>query len=121
MVAAVSGPPPSAVVQTVNEDPDGDGISGDRDNCPYDYNPDQEDGWGSKMGDVCDTEWYNTNGMGVSGFEGKDDMYQVFANCYPMYDGDTRCHLVGRFDPTTLSPDSAPMDVTNCGSRMAGR
>jgi len=35
-------------------DPDGDDILGDLDNCPSDYNPDQEDEDNDGVGDVCD-------------------------------------------------------------------
>src|SRR5690606_8201256 len=53
-------------------DRDGDGISNGRDNCPDAYNPDQEDGWGSAMGDACDTDWYNMRGIGIAGFMQKN-------------------------------------------------
>jgi len=36
-------------------DIDGDGVIGIEDNCPDDYNPDQADGDGDGLGDVCDT------------------------------------------------------------------
>ncbi len=35
-------------------DPDADDVLGDNDNCPVDYNPDQEDEDGDGRGDVCD-------------------------------------------------------------------
>jgi hypothetical protein len=38
----------------VDADPDGDGVLFDSDNCPEDYNPDQENGDGDAWGDVCD-------------------------------------------------------------------
>jgi len=37
-------------------DSDGDGISDDKDNCPDDYNPDQEDNELDGLGDVCDPD-----------------------------------------------------------------
>lgn len=36
-------------------DSDGDGIPNSEDNCPFIFNPNQEDGDGDGMGDVCDT------------------------------------------------------------------
>jgi hypothetical protein len=45
-------------------DADGDGVLDDVDNCPEDYNPDQENGDGDAWGDACDncpttsTAWY---------------------------------------------------------------
>ena len=39
----------------VDNDPDGDGLEGDDDNCPEDYNPGQEDIDGDGKGNACDT------------------------------------------------------------------
>jgi Thrombospondin type 3 repeat len=36
-------------------DTDGDGVPDSRDNCPFDFNPDQADRDGDGVGDVCDT------------------------------------------------------------------
>jgi len=35
-------------------DTDGDGIPNDEDNCPFNYNPDQQDSDGNEIGDVCE-------------------------------------------------------------------
>ena len=92
-------------------DPDEDGISGANDNCPYAYNPDQEDGWGSGAGDECDSDWYNMTGLGVAGFEQKDGTYHLHGNCTFMADGDPRCPEIAVFDPATFTPDAMPMSV----------
>jgi hypothetical protein len=39
----------------VADDVDGDGIADDVDNCPMDFNPDQEDTDGDAVGDSCET------------------------------------------------------------------
>jgi len=47
-----------ASVQQINDkwnpDKDGDGIADDKDNCPWNSNPDQKDTDGDGVGDVCD-------------------------------------------------------------------
>jgi subtilisin-like proprotein convertase family protein len=93
-------------------DRDGDGISNSRDNCPDAYNPDQEDGWGSAMGDACDTDWYNMRGIGIAGFTQKNGMYHLHGNCTFMADGDPRCPEIAIFDPATFTPDQMPLEVT---------
>ena len=98
-------------------DRDDDGVPNSRDNCPDAYNPDQEDGWGTAMGDACDTDWYNMSGIGINGFEQKDGMYHLHGNCTFMDDGDPRCPEVAIFDPSALSPDDMPAEIT---SDMAG-
>lgn len=104
--------------ETVSDsDPDGDGLSGAADNCPHDFNPDQEDGWGSNMGDTCDTDWYNMTGIGLAGFKQKSGKYHLHGNCTYMADGDPRCPEVAIFDPAGFEPDAMPMEIT---SDMAG-
>jgi hypothetical protein len=102
----------SAAVSSV-ADPDGDGISGSRDNCPYDYNPDQEDGWGSEMGDPCDTDWYNRTGVGVAGFVQKDGIYHLHGNCIYLADGAPRCPVIAAFDPTAFDPANMPLEISS--------
>lgn len=97
---------------TPNKDVDGDGIPNHRDNCPHAYNPDQEDGWGSAMGDACDTDWYNMRGIGIAGFTQKNGLYHLHGNCAFMPDGDPRCPEIAVFDPATFTPDQMPVEVT---------
>ena len=94
-------------------DPDGDGIVGDRDNCPYDFNPDQEDGWGSPMGDLCDTEWYNRTGQGVAGFVQKDGVFHLHGNCLSLADGAPRCPVIAAFDPATFDQAMMSREITS--------
>ena len=103
----------STKVSAPNPDFDGDGIGNGNDNCPYDYNPDQEDGWGSMMGDKCDTDWYNRSGIGISAFEQKDGTFDVHGACYYMADGAIRCPVIAHFNPSTFTPGEMPMDVTS--------
>ncbi|MAS35318.1 MAG: hypothetical protein CL610_14995 [Anaerolineaceae bacterium] len=108
------GTAPKVAVEEVasNPDPDGDGIPSYRDNCAQAYNPDQEDGWGSAMGDACDTDWYNMRGIGINGFEQKDGMYHLHGNCTIMDDGAPRCPEVAIFDPASFTPEAMPQEYT---------
>jgi hypothetical protein len=112
--AEIESPEPPVVVALAPDgDPDGDGISGSKDNCPYDYNPDQEDGWGSAMGDACDTEWYNLTGQGVAGFVQKNGIFHLHGNCIFLADGAPRCPVIAAFDPTTFDPAAMPLDIAS--------
>jgi len=44
-------------------DSDGDGIMDPNDNCPYNYNPDQTDCDGDGIGNVCDGDCPNLDGL----------------------------------------------------------
>lgn len=96
----------------VDADADDDGVLYYQDNCANAYNPSQEDGWGSAMGDACDTEWYNASGRGLAGYEQKDGMFNLFGNCVLMADGALQCPVVASFDPTQFSPENMPALVT---------
>ena len=98
---------------TPNKDADGDGIPNHRDNCVHDYNPGQEDGWGSGAGDTCDTDWYNMTGIGIAGFTQKSGMYHLHGNCTYMADGDPRCPEIAVFNPATFTPEQMPMELTS--------
>ncbi|MBZ0301479.1 MAG: proprotein convertase P-domain-containing protein, partial [Anaerolineae bacterium] len=108
----VTGGSDEVRVPQSNSDIDDDGIPNSRDNCPYAANPSQEDGWGSAMGDACDTEWYNLSGIGVSAFPQKDGTFDVYGNCTFMADGDPRCPIIASFDPATFTPDMMPKEFT---------
>jgi len=55
-------------------DLDNDGICIDTDNCPQDYNPNQEDGDGDGVGDVCDDCPYDAdNDLDDDGYCGDED------------------------------------------------
>lgn len=97
----------------VDDDPDGDGIPTGRDNCPFHFNPDQEDGWGSDAGDACDTEWYNRTGIGIAGFVQKNNIFHLHGNCLFLADGAPRCPVIASFDPSTFDPDVMPLDITS--------
>ena len=45
---------PSSPHQLIGQDCDGDGVADDRDNCPYDHNPDQRNSDSDALGDACD-------------------------------------------------------------------
>ena len=96
-----------------DNDRDGDGISNSRDNCPNDYNPDQEDGWGGTMGDICDTDWYNRTGQQVAGFVQKSNIFHLHGNCIYLEDGAPRCPVIAAFDPSIFNPDDMPMEISS--------
>jgi len=48
------GPTATACPPSAGGDVDGDGVCGDDDNCPDDFNPDQSNLDGDALGDVCD-------------------------------------------------------------------
>jgi hypothetical protein len=50
---APSTPAPTPIISL---DSDGDGVSDRPDNCPFDWNPDQEDAEADHLGDVCDPD-----------------------------------------------------------------
>jgi hypothetical protein len=39
-----------------SQDADGDGVTDSTDNCPFDYNPGQENTYGGPSGDACETD-----------------------------------------------------------------
>jgi len=62
-------------VMAAGNDTDGDNVSDIYDNCPFDYNPVQQDGDGDKIGDICDSCPGTARGAVVYGTE------QVKAGC----------------------------------------
>jgi rhodanese-related sulfurtransferase len=49
-------------------DSDGDGLHDDLDNCPADHNPDQTDSDGDRIGDFCDDDCPNLDGLNPVSF-----------------------------------------------------
>ena len=56
------------IVITQPVDSDGDGIMDPNDNCPYVYNPGQEDRNSDDLGDACECEAANLDGIGIIKF-----------------------------------------------------
>jgi hypothetical protein len=84
-------------------DLDSDGLPGGSDNCPTVANPDQANGWGSPLGDACDSDLYD-NGRGVKTFQiwrngVKSPLFEVYANCT----GRT-CERIALLDFSSLPP-----------------
>jgi hypothetical protein len=104
---------PDAKPIKADTDPDNDGISAGNDNCPQTYNPHQEDGWGSTMGDACDTDWYNLIGQGVAGFVQKNGVFHLHGNCIYLDDGDPRCPVIAAFDPAAFDTANMPMEISS--------
>ena len=59
-------------------DPDGDDLLARFDNCPDDFNPDQEDLDGDGIGDACDSD---IDGDGVTNMQENQDQTDPYDNC----------------------------------------
>jgi len=74
---------PDDTIQTVSlvmaDDPDGDGLVGDDDNCPEVYNPDQTDTDGDGIGDACDPDLIDSD---------EDGLLDAVDNCPLIYNPD---------------------------------
>lgn len=104
---------PPAPVMVQNPDVDGDGILNAVDNCPTVANADQENGWGSVMGDACDTDWYNRTGVGVAGFVQTDGIFHLHGNCIWLADGAASCPVIASFAPPEFIPAAGPVELTS--------
>lgn len=87
-------------------DSDADEIANQVDNCPYTYNPNQEDEWGSEKGNVCDGEIYDQfrvkQGYRVYGYPMHDGTLLIHANCGLGY----ICTPIAQFRPDELVSDA---------------
>jgi hypothetical protein len=63
------------VLVTVDTDEDADGIADSIDNCPYVYNPSQQDSDGDLTGNACDDDCPNLDGVNPVNFRD----YSIFA------------------------------------------
>lgn len=117
-------------------DLDGDGIENQRDNCPYDSNPDQEDDDSDGVGDACDTcrEAANIgdedgdliddvcdNCLGISNPDQNDmDLDELGDACDPDLDGDgflneeDNCPEVENEDQNDQEDDGFGDSCDNC-------
>jgi|GEM_PF-722020 outer membrane protein assembly factor BamB len=106
-------------------DSDGDGLPDESDNCPYAYNPEQEDADGDEIGDACDN-CENTNNPDQADFD-SDEIGDACDNC-PLVanpdqadtDGDTvgdacdNCPLIANTDQTDGDGDNFGDVCDNC-------
>jgi gliding motility-associated-like protein len=68
----------SLIVEDDDIDPDEDGLHELFDNCPQDYNPEQEDWDGDGVGDLCDPD---IDGDGVPNTQEASDQTEPYDNC----------------------------------------
>ncbi|MEW5995781.1 MAG: thrombospondin type 3 repeat-containing protein, partial [Candidatus Zixiibacteriota bacterium] len=61
------GPPEGTTDHSQGGDTDGDGIEDSLDNCPYAFNPDQADSNSNGIGDQCDVDCGNVDGLSGPG------------------------------------------------------
>jgi len=95
-----------------NPDVDGDGINDADDNCPFTYNPNQEDSDGDGDGDRCDNcpETWNPNQEDADN-DGIGDACETVGNDYDndgVLDGDDNC-------PAMYNPDQEDWDKDGIG------
>ena len=83
-------------------DTDADGISNQDDNCPYHYNPSQDDSDGDGLGDACDFGPGGGGGLGGGGGGGDDSDFDGVS------DPDDNC-------PYIFNPDQADADSDGMG------
>jgi hypothetical protein len=85
-------------------DADGDGILNAADNCPTTANPSQENGWGGRLGDACDSDFYD-GGVGAKAFVQSSGQVHIYGNCQG-----TRCAIIAILGAGDLSEILTPPD-----------
>jgi hypothetical protein len=85
-------------ITIIGIDYDDDGIAGSSDNCPYHYNPGQEDSDGDGIGDICECDAANIDGINPVDLNDLSILTNNWVSTDPDLQGDTNRDWIVNFE-----------------------